>query len=106
MYKAAYFFLWLGFLDERAKLPGDGRNFTEEAELFFVKGLCFARERADHQVCHAVQHRFERIFDFACIILVAVRLHVPDDLVTEKLRYLSRFKDEPSNIAWIEFEIR
>lgn len=37
----------------------------------------------------------------ARIVLEAIRFHIPDDLVTEQLRYLRSFEDESLNIPCI-----
>jgi hypothetical protein len=38
-------------------------------------------------------------YDFRGIVLVAVGLHVPNDLVAKQLRDLGSFEDEPSDVS-------
>lgn len=42
---------------------------------------------------------------FRTIILVAICLHIPYDLVTEELRYFCGLKYEPLNVTFRDFSV-
>jgi hypothetical protein len=96
----------------------------EKAELPVIKVACLPRKRSNNHVRHTVKHGLHGVlletlivewikaeaqrytYYFCSIVHVAVGLHVPDDLVTEKLRDLGRFKDKAFNIVYDYWSVR
>ena len=89
----------LGALDVWTQRARDAGDLFEEGELALVVGLCLARELADNALDHGVERGFEGVLDFCQVVLVLVRLHVPDDLVAEELGDERRMEDELSDVA-------
>jgi hypothetical protein len=91
--------LRLALLDIRLEFARDRRDLGEEAKLEVVEILGLAGKRSDYHVNHSIEHRFHWILNFSRVVLVAVGLHVPNDLMAKELGDFGSFKDEAFHVA-------
>src|SRR5207237_3909566 len=98
-----FVFLWLRFLDIRAKLSGNRGNLIKEGEFALVKAFVWAGKTSNEMIHDFVQSWLDRVrlnlglgitilypgdrktHNLGILILVRVCLHIPNDLVSKQL---------------------